>query len=120
VSRRARFYGRGSGVGRLLGVGATRDVGVAVAVAAGVGVGVGLGVGRLCEAAVFFSAGLRPYGFTKSAKERQITIAKTLVREFLYSEAFAAGTMRDSIRVSDFEAAFLQIFAVIEHGAADE
>jgi len=38
----------------------------------------------------------------------------------LNSEAFAAGTMGDGVRVGDFEAAFLQVFAVVEHRAADE
>ena len=36
------------------------------------------------------------------------------------SEAFAAGAMRDGIRVGNFKTAFLQIVTEIEHGAADE
>jgi hypothetical protein len=39
---------------------------------------------------------------------------------FLNSKAFAARAVSDGIGVRDFEAAFLQIFAVIEHGAANE
>lgn len=38
----------------------------------------------------------------------------------LDSEAFATGAMRDGVRVRNFEAAFLQIFAVIEDRAANE
>jgi hypothetical protein len=37
-----------------------------------------------------------------------------------HSETFAAGAVCDSVRIRDFEAALLQIFAVIEHGAANE
>src|SRR5713101_8983251 len=39
---------------------------------------------------------------------------------YLDSETFAAGAMCDSVRVRDFKSAFLQVFAVIEHRAADE
>src|ERR1700730_4771382 len=35
-------------------------------------------------------------------------------------ETLAAGAMGDRVRVGDFEAALLQIFAVIEHRSADE
>jgi hypothetical protein len=35
-------------------------------------------------------------------------------------ETFAAGAVGDGVRVRYFEAAFLQIFAVIEHGTANE
>ena len=38
----------------------------------------------------------------------------------LNGEAFAAGAMGDCVGVGDFETAFLQVFAVIEHRAADE
>ena len=38
----------------------------------------------------------------------------------LNGETFAARAMSDGIRIGDFEAAFLQIFAEIEHGAAHE
>lgn len=33
-------------------------------------------------------------------------------------ETFAAGAVRNCVRIGDFEAAFLQIFAVVEHRAA--
>src|SRR5438045_4444042 len=36
------------------------------------------------------------------------------------SEAFAAGTMRDRVRIRYFESAFLEVFAEIEKRAADE
>jgi len=35
-------------------------------------------------------------------------------------ETFAAGAMRDGVWIGDFEAAFLQIFAVIEYGTANK
>src|SRR6266702_4794654 len=44
----------------------------------------------------------------------------TLLGRKSHSKAFAAGTVRDSVGIGHFEAAFLQIFAVIEYGAADE
>ena len=36
------------------------------------------------------------------------------------SKTFAAGAVRDSVGVGDLEAAFLQVFAVVEHRAADK
>src|SRR5262245_53595448 len=38
----------------------------------------------------------------------------------LNCEAFTAGAVRDCIRIGDFEASFLQVFAVIEDRATDE
>ena len=38
----------------------------------------------------------------------------------LNSETFAARAMRDGIRIGDFETAFLQVIAVVEHRTADE
>lgn len=52
--------------------------------------------------------------------EWKVTIVKTFARDFLNGETFAARAVSDSVGIRDFEAAFLQIFAVIEHGAANE
>ena len=38
----------------------------------------------------------------------------------LNGETFAARAVSDGIGVRHFEAAFLQVFAVIEHGSANE
>jgi len=53
-------------------------------------------------------------------EEWKVAITKTFVRNFLNGETFAARAVSDGIGVRHFEAAFLQIIAVIEHGAADE
>src|SRR6478672_6333980 len=53
-------------------------------------------------------------------EEWKVTIAKTSVRNFLNCETFAAGTVSDGIGIGDLKAAFLQVFAVIEHRTADE
>ena len=53
--------------------------------------------------------------FVKSAKELQVTVAKTFRGNLLDRETFAARAVRDGVRVGDLEAAFLQVLAVIEH-----
>src|SRR5437016_5688972 len=44
----------------------------------------------------------------------------SFLENLLDCETFAAGTVSDGVGIGDFEAAFLQVFAVIEHRTADE
>jgi hypothetical protein len=46
-------------------------------------------------------------GFTKSAREWKVTIAKTFLRNFLHRKTFAAGAVSDGVGIRDFEAALL-------------
>ena len=55
-----------------------------------------------------------------SIEPRQTRLLEEKRRNQSCGETFAAGAMRHSIRVGDFESAFLQIFAEIEQRTADE
>jgi len=50
----------------------------------------------------------------------QASVAPATVIFHSDRETFAAGTVCNCVRISDLEAAFLQVFAVIEHRAANK
>jgi hypothetical protein len=58
--------------------------------------------------------------FSKSAKERQVTVTKIFRRNLLDRETLASGTVSNRVQISELEAALLQVLAVIEHRAADK
>jgi hypothetical protein len=59
---------------------------------------------------------------TAAQEPSQVGVSRepTEAHSLLYSETFAARAVRDGVWVGDLEAAFLQVFAVIEHRAADK